>query len=300
MRIVISCFTAGILTMLSVHPARAQGLHGDVHFFQREVLPPPLEGAATFNFISTEFVRTGKIVKNAPYSADEVTETTQTLGDGNRIVRKSTAQFYRDSQGRTRNDRTLEMIGPWAAGGDAPQTTVIHDPVAGVNYILNPRERVARKTAFANSGVHAGLKQVAEAKGIAEGMATLGGAFGAKATAIASGDIKFQRQINAADRKTESLGKQVIEGIEAEGSRTTMTIPAGQIGNERPIETIEERWYSPELQTVVMTRHVDPRFGETVFRLANVRRGDPSPSLFDVPPDYTVKEDKPEVHVFRK
>lgn len=314
MRIAISCFTAGILAALWLNPAHAQSPTADVHVFQRELPPPPGEGATTFEFISTDFVRMGKIVKNAPYSADEVTETTQTLGDGNRIVRKSTAQFSRDSQGRTRNDRTLEMIGPWAAGGEAPQTTIIHDTVAGVNYILSPRERVARKTPFAAFGTAADVKHAAEMKHTEDRMfildakkaAAIAGAGGGIASGgitsggITSGGIRYERKLNPPDRKTESLGKQVIEGVEAEGSRTTLTIPAGQIGNERPIETVDERWYSPELQTVMMTRHVDPRFGETVFRLTNVRRGDPSPSLFDVPPDYTIKEDKPDLHVFRK
>jgi hypothetical protein len=89
--------------------------------------------------------------------------------------------------------------------------------------------------------------------------------------------------------KEESLGKQLIEGIEAEGARTTITIPAGEIGNERPIEIISERWYSPELQTVVMTKHSDPRFGETVYRLTNISRSEPDASLFQVPSDYRIK-----------
>jgi hypothetical protein len=93
-----------------------------------------------------------------------------------------------------------------------------------------------------------------------------------------------------ANAKEESLGKQVIEGIEAEGARTTITIPAGGIGNERAIEIISERWYSTELQTVVMTKHSDPRFGETVYRLTNISRSDPDASLFQVPSDYRIKD----------
>ena len=90
--------------------------------------------------------------------------------------------------------------------------------------------------------------------------------------------------------KSEPLGKQTIEGVEAEGTRTVTTIPAGKIGNERPIEIVFERWYSPELQTVIMTRHNDPRFGETIYRLTNISRDEPSRSLFEVPAGYTVKE----------
>ena len=90
--------------------------------------------------------------------------------------------------------------------------------------------------------------------------------------------------------KTESLGKDTIEGVEAEGTRTTFTIPAGEIGNERAIEMVSERWFSPELKVVVMTRHTDPRFGETTYRLTNINRAEQPKSLFEVPTDYTVTE----------
>jgi TonB family protein len=81
----------------------------------------------------------------------------------------------------------------------------------------------------------------------------------------------------------ESLGTQSIGGVTAEGTRTTVTIPAGAIGNERAIQIVSERWYSQELQTVVMTKHSDPRFGETTYRLTNVSRAEPDHSLFEVP-----------------
>jgi hypothetical protein len=92
------------------------------------------------------------------------------------------------------------------------------------------------------------------------------------------------------DVKEEQLGKQIIEGVEAEGTRTTVTIAAGEIGNERPIEIVSERWFSPELQLVVMTRNSDPRTGETTYKLTNINRSEPAKSLFEVPSDYTIKE----------
>jgi hypothetical protein len=90
--------------------------------------------------------------------------------------------------------------------------------------------------------------------------------------------------------KIEKLGKQMIEGVEAEGQRATITIPAGEIGNEQPILIVSESWYSPDLQVTVMTRHSDPRMGETVYKLTNINRAEPPASLFQVPSDYTVKE----------
>lgn len=98
------------------------------------------------------------------------------------------------------------------------------------------------------------------------------------------------KRVTLSNSNTESLGKQMIEGVEAEGKRTVTTIPVGAIGNERAIEIVSESWYSPELQTTVMSKRSDPTSGETMFRLTNIRRGEPDASLFQVPSDYTVKE----------
>src|SRR5262249_46342445 len=94
------------------------------------------------------------------------------------------------------------------------------------------------------------------------------------------------------DIKTESLGRQTIEGLQADGSRVTQTIRAGAVGNELPIEIVTERWYSPDLQMDVVTRRSDPRFGETVTRLTNINRAEPSHSLFEPPADYKTVEDR--------
>jgi len=94
----------------------------------------------------------------------------------------------------------------------------------------------------------------------------------------------------SAQTRTEDLGKQMIEGVLAEGTRTVHTIPAGQIGNERPIEVVSERWYSPELQVVVLSKHTDARVGENVYRLQGIRRAEPDKSLFEVPTSYTVQD----------
>ena len=88
----------------------------------------------------------------------------------------------------------------------------------------------------------------------------------------------------------ERLGKQSIEGVEVEGTRSTVTIPAGQIGNEQPIRIVSERWYSPDLKVLVMSRQSDPRFGETTYRLTSIVRAEPAPELFEVPADFTVVE----------
>src|SRR5262249_48729116 len=90
----------------------------------------------------------------------------------------------------------------------------------------------------------------------------------------------------------ESLGKRTIEGVNAEGARTVNTIKAGTIGNDRDIQVTGESWYSPELQTMVMSKHSDPRTGEESFRLVNVSRSEPALYLFQVPAGYSMNERK--------
>ncbi len=245
-------------------------------------------GPVTMGFIGAEMSFSDKAVKGAPYAAEAVTETTQTLNDGNHITRKSTASVYRDSQGRTRREETMGALGPWAAGGDSPRTVFINDPVTGVGYHLDPQARVAHKLTLGNNTF---VYSNAGTPGAGDKTFTFERAVpppqGGAGVALAMPGMKIAR----ADAKTESLGKQTIEGVQAEGTRSTMTIPAGTIGNELPIASTSERWYSAELQTVVMSKRSDPRFGDTVYRLTNIQRGEQAPALFDVPSDYTIKDD---------
>src|SRR5436305_5414918 len=267
---------------------------------------PAPPGEDTVFFISSEMSFDGKIVKGAPYSAQTITETTRTLGDGNKIKNKTTASIYRDGEGRTRREQELGAVGPWAVSGEPQQTVFINDPVTGVNYILDPRAHTARKmpplriSMFPNEssdnvapGAPAPKMSVRVEKDV----------FTVAVPPPPDGNRQMQEfRINPGKERgtTESLGKQTIEGIEAEGTRTTVTIPAGGIGNEQPIQIISERWYSPELQVVVMSKHTDPLVGETVYRLTNIVRGEPSRALFEVPTDYTIKESPIQTRIFKK
>src|SRR5262247_1977963 len=108
-------------------------------------LKVPTDG--TFKILGPKFAL-GKVVKGAPYSATATTETIQTLSDGNQIIRKNESKLYRDSEGRTRVEQTLETIGKWTAGGEAQQNIFINDPVAGVSYSLDPRTHTAHKNVY--------------------------------------------------------------------------------------------------------------------------------------------------------
>jgi hypothetical protein len=312
------------LGFASVAFAQQAGAEGNViirqHVMQGPEGGPPPPPDSNFVFIASESFG-GKVVKGAPYSGEAITETIQTLSDGNRIVNRMTSSVYRDSEGRTRREQSLKGLGIFGAGEEPFQTIFINDPVAGVTFTLDSKSKTANKSVpftfefqkkldKAGAVVSAVEGQRFEFR-VERGTAAAGSMImtapvppppaGAKmphpdldqlrAEAGAAGTFVFRtKQGPNANEVKEQLGKQIIEGVEAEGTRTTVTIPAGEIGNERPIEIVSERWYSPELQLVVMTRHSDPRFGETSYKLTNINRTEPAKSLFEVPSDYTVKE----------
>lgn len=211
----------------------------------------------------------GRIVKNAPFTGDLVTETSQTLSDGNHIRQSTTAHLVRDSEGRTRREQSLNGLGALGAAADNAHAVFISDPVAGVSYALNPSNRTVSKLAEPGRG--------------------RGGRNGKQPPPDAP---RWSRGANSQDIKTESLGRQTIEGVPADGARVTQTIAAGAMGNELPILVVTERWYSPDLQMDVLTRRSDPRFGETVTKLTNISRAEPSQTLFEPPADYKTVEDR--------
>jgi len=225
----------------------------------------------------------GRVVKNAPYSAEIVTETTQTLPDGNRIRQTNSSHYYRDSEGRTRREQSLKSLNGLAPNSNLPQAVFINDPVAHTNYALNPAERTANKFSWNSSASHG--PKPADASGDSPMPRRPGAAGGQDGTVQGRGMRRSSQNV-----KTEALGRQTIEGVLADGTRTTMTIPAGQIGNEQPIQIVSETWYSPELQTVVLSKRSDPRSGDSTFRLTNISRGEPPRTLFEPPADFKITE----------
>lgn len=239
----------------------------------------------------------GKPVQGAPYSATVTNESIQTLADGNRIVQKSSGTTARDSQGRTRQDAALPAIGNLSAA-NAPELVFIQDPVAQVSYTLNLTDKTAQKMpALPPPGAPPGAGSFAVASGVAAGaqptetfFAEVGGE-AAGTEPVGAPTMTFQKAFLVSDHaeaKTEDLGAQTMEGVLANGVRTTRTIPAGQIGNEKPLSIVTEVWTSPELKTIVYSKRSDPRMGEQVFRLTNIVRTEPDPSLFTVPANFKV------------
>jgi hypothetical protein len=227
----------------------------------------------------------GPTVKGAPYSAEAVNEMVQTLADGNKITNTSSSMLYRDSQGRERRE---ERMG---------RSVFISDPVEGVSYMLETNSKVARKTephqVMITTGGRGGNVGMGVGVGRGDVSMTENHVFVTSASGTGPETFTFSSQEVSSGKltpKVEHLGSQAIEGVMAEGTRTTVTIPAGQIGNEQPITTVSERWYSPELQVTVMTKRSDPRNGTTTYKLTNINRSEPSPTMFQVPPDYRIND----------
>jgi hypothetical protein len=225
---------------------------------------PRVEPGQVFAYpYSYEATHGGRTITGAPYTATEITETRQTLADGTHIDRKFTAKVARDSQGRTREERSLNPLGPLTANSQGTrQIVTISDPVAGKSYALYPDT----KTAIVRP-----LRQL-------------------KIEAPPAGKPGMD---NPDLRKVEDLGTQLIEGLSAKGRRETTTIPVGQIGNDKPIEIVSETWSSRDLRGPVLRKRNDPRAGQTTFRVTNIKLSEPDPPLFGVPSDYSVRTEPP-------
>jgi hypothetical protein len=266
----------------------------------------------------------GAVVTGKPYSADSITESTQVLADGNRITQRNESRFFRDSQGRTRLEQTLGSVGAGAAASEPVTLISINDPVAEVSYTLEPKTQTARqfRPFKLAAGEIAGSSSIAASPEpgapapdhIVAGVqvAVRGAAVGAEpfnlpvppppppgsgvtqvVTAPPFAAVHTTALVRPFARATEDLGDQILEGVLAHGTRQTQTIEAGAIGNERAIDVVAEQWYSEEIEAMVLRRNFDPRFGETVYRLVNVTRGEPSPDLFVVPQGYELNVESP-------
>ena len=232
---------------------------------QPPMLPPPGGPMGPPMLMGVDPGPMGRVVKGVPFSADAVTTASQTLADGNRVERTFTAKLARDAEGRLRTEQTIAFVGPLSLSGHAPRLVTINDPIAGVHYLLDDRRKVALRRSLT-------LPQPPE--GAQPRGARPGGAPGPPPGAT-----------------EEKLGVKEIAGLEAEGTRLTTTIPAGEIGNAKPIVLVTERWVSTTLGVPVRIVRRDPRMGETVYVLTNVDHAEPAADLFQVPPGYSVQDD---------
>ncbi|HWE48511.1 MAG TPA: hypothetical protein VG273_01905 [Bryobacteraceae bacterium] len=251
----------------------------------------PAGGA--FGFIAAAPVMGARSMTGSPFTGTEERHSLQVLGDGTRIEQTESSQIARDLEGRTRTETV-------PGGSGAPAMVSIQDPVAGANYFLDVEHKTANKlpTPKLMPGVRT-MAGSASTATLAGPVRVVNGAMaGRTSVQIADGPQIMSFQTTSAMRgpgsapAEEDLGVQNINGVLAKGTRTTINIPAGQIGNDRAIQVVNERWFSDELGMTVKSSNADPRFGTTTYELTNVNRGAPDPSLFQVPADYTVNEGK--------
>jgi hypothetical protein len=257
----------------------------------------------------------GQTVTGNPFSGAEQRHSLQVLGDGTHIEQTESTKIARDSQGRTRTETVPR-------NSDLPAIVTIQDPAAGVTWLLDPAHKIANKLPMPSFQVTknlgpGGATSVASTRAIsavnaparamtlqaqgAPGEAgqvvihAMAGAGGADAGPGVETEVRKFDAASSVAPVQEDLGTQNINGVVAKGTRSTITIPAGQIGNDRALQVVNERWYSDDLVMLVKSSNSDPRFGTTEFELTNISRAAPDPSLFQVPSDYFVNEGKLQV-----
>jgi len=200
----------------------------------------------------------GKVVTNAPYSGVAVSTFTQTLSNGNVISESNCTKVYRDSLGRTRVEETRSS----STCSATPSMILIRDPVAGVQYDIDPQNNSYRQITL-------------------------------KAPPARTAPANPPNRPSPPNVQTTTLTPPMpILGTSlfAQGTQTVRTIPAGQIGNAQPINVTSTRWYSPDLQVVIQSSSDDPRRGKSSYQLSNVSTANPAESLFQLPAGLTQKQ----------
>jgi len=237
----------------------------------------------------------GQMVAGAPYSAEEVSEHTQTLNDGTHIAQQtSMVRTFRDSSGRTRTERTF---GPLRAG--APIMIEIFDPVAGVHYHLDPNNHIAIRNNYtpppprSGAPAQAVITAPAQAPIAVASPAQVGGVIGGIIESMpmpSAGTQVFMSSGAKPEISVEALGTRAMNGVMAEGRRHTLTFAVGTVGNDRPISNIVEEWTSSELKITLLKKQSDPRSGEETTTVQNLSRAEPDASLFQPPSDYEIQD----------
>jgi hypothetical protein len=204
-------------------------------------------------------------IKGVPFSADITNVFTRVLADGNRINRETHGKMFRDSEGRTRRENEFDL-----PNGTKRVNITISDPVQHSMIVLDPEAKTATVRHFFEMELP---------------MSDRPPAASAPPVRAAMGATERQHSFERV-----SLGTKEIDGFTVTGYRMSTTIESGRIGNEKPITTVHDSWFSQDLKINLMTRRDDPQSGESTMTMSNIHAGEPDPLLFQVPEDYTVKD----------
>lgn len=200
----------------------------------------------------------------APFSGDVVSQSTQLLADGTPATRETHGKMFRDSAGRTRSETEVDNS---AAGVEARRFVTIIDPVQGTSMVLDVAAKKA--TVF-----HLSSAPTVAASKINPAAAAQAGRASAKQLTLPG---------------TENLGAIIVEGFSVAGTRRTRAAEASAAKGTAP-EIVTESWFSSELKVELLVTRQGPKSMSRTTRLTNITPGEPDPTVFQVPADYTVQE----------
>ena len=201
-------------------------------------------------------------VANAPFSATVDIVSKQKLPDGSFNIRTSIAHIARDSAGRIYNERRA-LVSPTFQGEPALLSAHIYDPTTHLNTFLDPFSHLARQSVFTGS------RQI--------GMI----------------DPTLGPHAGGVLMKQEELGEQMVGNTRLQGTKKVWTVSAAMSGTGSVVEIVDQYWYSPDLSVYLIVQHDDPRTGEQIVAVKDVKRAEPDVSAFAVPARYRIVDENP-------
>ena len=220
-------------------------------------MPPDYRGVSTH--VSGIFVTP---VPGAPFSATVNIVSKQVLPDGSDNTRTTIAHVARDGSGRIYNE--MRAMEPVPLQGEPPLlSSHIYDPLTHLNTFLNPSTHLAHQSVYTPPATTPGAPP------------NLGRHDGGQLTA------------------ETPLGEQTMGGVRLEGTRKTWTVPAAASGTGQALTVTDEYWYAPALSVYLILKHEDPRTGEQIVAVEDVKAEEPDPSTFGIPARFRVVDETP-------
>jgi hypothetical protein len=267
---------------------RALGISVALFVVSAVAIAEPQPGAATTALL-TNSPAVPTTIKHAPFSAQLSTEYDRVLVNGNHIHRETRGNVFRDAQGRVRTETRIQSVG----GVDSSERIAIQDPVLREVIHLDAKTRTAYVHHLAEAfplAAAAGNTTVTNRPGNIVVASPRGNqADGTIAVPLHPVAIK--------PPSIEFLGTRILEGVQVIGTRTTRVIPDG---NNEPIVAVSDLWFSRDLQMVILSVSDDGQGGHSLMRVTNIVRSSPKEQLFQVPPDYTVRDGNPMAAVVKR
>ena len=212
------------------------------------------DGGTTYHVAGVELLS----IPGKPFSAKSRTDWTRTLEDGTVVKTHLEANLGRDNQGRIYRERR-SFVPDGSDQSSRLLSVMIYDPVAHTQTICPMATRHCIVT-----GYHGRTSFVPMSVG------------------------PFDKGTRYLTR--DSIGTDVLDGLNVIGTRETITINAGVLGNERALVSTREFWYSPDLETNLSITRKDPRLGKQVIHLSEISRTEPDSAKFQVPAGFTVED----------